>query len=447
MTDIADRQTVGGVERAPAYDLGAEIAVLGILMTDPAAMDTAEHLTADDFYSPKHADIYRAIAKLHADGDPTGPQAVVGHLADNGNLSRVGGAPFITTTWSDAPPIVQLGYYLTRVTETAQVRRLEAAGIQLTHAATTPGRDLDQLAALADQIISTARPERRSQDLTPIGALINPCLEDIETRANREPGISTGFKDLDRLLGGVRPAELTTVAGATGMGKSIFLADVARHVAFRLGLVVAYFSLEMRKEMLFDRVLSAETRVPHHLIHAGQLGDEEWRRVTDRLGPMAQAPLFFADDPPLSVAQIRARCQRLQRQRGLDLVLVDHMHLVSPSRRCNSDRERLEDVSRGLKLDLAMTLNLPVIAAAQLNRNPSARPDKRPQLSDLKHASSIEQDSDVVILLHREDYYDKESPRAGEADFVVAKNRTGATDTITVAAQFHFTRFADMAIA
>jgi replicative DNA helicase len=221
--------------------------------------------------------------------------------------------------------------------------------------------------------------------------------------------------------------------------------DFARNAAVRHNMASAIFSLEMSKIEIVTRLLSAEARVPLHVLRSGQLSDDDWTRLARRMGEISEAPIFVDDTPNMTLMEIRAKARRMRQRNELKLVVVDYLQLMTSPKRTESRQQEVADLSRGLKL-LAKEIECPVIAVSQLNRGPEQRTDKRPQLSDLRESGSIEQDADVVILLHRDDYYDKESPRAGEADFIVAKHRNGPTDTVTVAAQLHFSRFVDMAI-
>jgi replicative DNA helicase len=235
------------------------------------------------------------------------------------------------------------------------------------------------------------------------------------------------------------------VAGGVVVHNSTVSMDFARHAAVRHGLAAAIFSLEMSKVEVVMRVLAAEARVPLHVLRSGQLSDDDWTKLARRMGEISEAPLFIDDTPNMTLMEIRAKARRLRQRHDLKLLVVDYLQLMTSPKRVESRQQEVSEMSRGLKL-LAKEVECPVIAVAQLNRGPEQRTDKRPQLSDLRESGAIEQDSDVVILLHRDDYYDKESPRAGEADFIVAKHRNGPTDTITVAAQLHLARFVDMAI-
>jgi replicative DNA helicase len=435
-------------DRAPINDDGAETVVLGALLSPGADLNRVDDLSPEDFYRPRHGSLFAALLEARDAGVPREPLAIAGWLADRGveDFARLGGAPYLHECIRAAGTAGSIGYYVGKILDCADRRAYEAGAVQLVQAATTAGHTVDDLADMAHKLMQQAKPRRDTLNMTQLGSLINPCLDDIEKRPSRPAGITTGFTDLDRLLGGLRRKQLITVAAATGMGKSIFLVDVARHVSIRLGLTVAFLSLEMDKSEIFERIIAAEAGVPHAHVRDGDLDERDWQRISTKLGPMSNAPLFLADDAPLTIRQINARAARLQRQHGLDLLIVDHMHLVDAARRSDDEVKRLTEISRGCKVNLAMDLDVPVMAAAQLNRNQSARPDKRPQLSDLKNSSSIEQDSNVVIMIHRDDYYDHESPRAGEADFIVAKNRNGAKDTVTVAAQLYKSRFCDMAI-
>ncbi|MFG1716327.1 replicative DNA helicase [Micromonospora sp. NPDC049203] len=221
--------------------------------------------------------------------------------------------------------------------------------------------------------------------------------------------------------------------------------DFARNAAIRANQASAIFSLEMSKVEIVMRLLSAEARVPLHVLRSGQLSDDDWTKLARCMGEISEAPLFVDDTPSMNLMEIRAKARRLKQKHDLKLIVVDYLQLMTSPKRTESRQQEVADLSRGLKL-LAKEVECPVIAVSQLNRGPEQRTDKRPQLSDLRESGSIEQDADVVILLHRDDYYDKESPRAGEADFIIAKHRNGPTDTVTVAAQLHLSRFVDMAI-
>jgi replicative DNA helicase len=237
---------------------------------------------------------------------------------------------------------------------------------------------------------------------------------------------------------------MVVIAARPAIGKSTLALDLARAAAVKHRMAAVLFSLEMSRNEITMRLLSAEARVPLHAMRTGQMGEEDWTRLARRMSEVVDAPLFIDDSPNMSMMEIRSKCRRLKQRHDLRMVIVDYLQLMSSPRRVENRQQEVSEMSRSLKL-LAKEIDVPVVAISQLNRGPEQRNDKRPLLSDLRESGSIEQDSDVVILLHREDAYERESPRAGEADLIVAKHRNGPTTTVTVAFQGHYSRFVDMA--
>jgi replicative DNA helicase len=269
-------------------------------------------------------------------------------------------------------------------------------------------------------------------------------IEAISNRGGHMVGVPTGFADLDSLTNGLHPGQLIILAARPALGKSTLALDVARAASIKNNLTSVIFSLEMSRNEIIMRLLSAEAQVALHHMRSGSMSDNDWTKLATKMGTVSEAPLFIDDSPNLTMMEIRAKCRRLKQRHGLRLVVVDYMQLMTSGKRVESRQQEVSEFSRSLKL-LAKELEVPVIAVSQLNRGPEQRTDKRPMLSDLRESGSLEQDADMVILLHREDAYERESPRAGEADFIVAKHRNGPTATITVAFQGHYSRFVDMA--
>jgi replicative DNA helicase len=287
---------------------------------------------------------------------------------------------------------------------------------------------------------------RISEDFLPLEALMTPALEEIEAIAGHDGSLSgapTGFADLDSLTNGLHPGQLIVLAARPGIGKSTAALDFARATSIKHGMASVVFSLEMSRIEITMRLLSAEARVHLQNMRNGRMSEDDWGRLARRMGEIASAPLFIDDSPGLNMMELRAKCRRLKQKHDLKLVVVDYLQLMTPGKRSDSRQQEVSEMSRSLKL-LAKEIGVPVVALSQLNRQAETRSDKKPQLSDLRESGAIEQDADVVILLHRDDAYEKESPRAGEADFIVAKHRNGPTDTVTVAFQGHYSRFVDM---
>lgn len=432
-------------DTSPPNDLAAERCVLGGMLTAHSAIiDTLEILTDRDFYQPTHATIYRTIINQYSDGKPTDIIAVASALTDSGDLARIGGGTYLSDCQALIPTIANTAYYARTVSDRAGLRRLQAAGQQIAALAHTPGHDAHTAADKASSLLYDAVADRTTSDLHQIGDLVEPTFKAIEEASTRHGlrGISTGLADLDHLTGGLRPGQFAIIAARPSMGKSVLAVDIARTVALRDRQPFIFFSLEMSKEELMMRLLAAECSIPLNCIIDGQVNENDWTRMARRAGEIAEAPLYIDDSPGLSLLDIRAKARRLAARGALGAIVIDYLQLMSVTKSRDQREREVAEISRGLKL-LAKELAVPVIAVAQLNRGPEARLDKKPHLSDLRESGSLEQDADVVILLHRPDYYDRDSPRGGEVDIDVAKNRSGPTGLVTAVAQLQYVRFAN----
>ena len=441
-------------DRTPPQDVDAEQSVLGAMMLNVDVLDAAAEIVKPrDFYRPIHQTLYQAIVRLREAGEPADARTVTAALAESGDLERVGGVAYVHTLIASPPTAANGPYYARIVADRAVSRRLVETGGRIAQLGYQSGGqagggvELDNAVDLAQRAVFDIIG-RSAGDYSSLGDMLQPTLDDVEAAAgagNQVAGVPTGFSDLDRLLNGLHPGQLIVVAGRPGLGKSTASMDFARNAAIRHKEASAIFSLEMTKVEMVMRLLSAEARIPLHALRSGQLTDDDWSKLARRMAEIGEAPIFVDDTPSMNLAEIRAKARWLKHQHNLKLLVVDYLQLMSSPKRTESRQQEVSDLSRGLKL-LAKEIECPVIAVSQLNRGPEQRQNKRPQLSDLRESGSIEQDADVVSLLHRDDYYDKETPRAGEADFIVAKHRNGATETITVAAQLHLSRFVDMAV-
>jgi replicative DNA helicase len=372
---------------------------------------------------------------------------VADELTKRGEIGRIGGAPYLHTLISSVPTAANAGYYARIVRERSILRKLVEAGtriVQLGYG--TDGGDVDELVNNAQAEVYAVTERRSSEDYLPLGEIIGGTVDEIEAAGHRGEGmigVPTGFSDLDRLTNGLHPGQMIVLAARPAIGKSTLGIDIARSAAIKHNMTAVVFSLEMSRNEITMRLLSAEARVHLQKMRTGQMGEDDWAKVAATMGKISEAPFFIDDSPNMSLMEIRAKCRRLKQRHDLKLVVIDYLQLMSSGKRVESRQQEVSEFSRALKL-LAKELEVPVIAISQLNRGPEQRTDKKPQMSDLRESGSIEQDADMVILLHREDAYEKESPRAGEADLIVAKHRNGPTDTITVAFQGHYSRFVDM---
>ena len=447
ITEIPDAPE--SFEKTPPQDVAAEQSVIGgMLMSKDAIADVVETLRGNDFYRPAHEAIYDAILDLYGRGEPADAVTVAAELTKRGELARIGGAPYLHTLLSSVPTAANAGYYARIVRERAVLRRLVDAGtwiVQLGYA--TDGGDVDDLVNTAQAEVYAVTERRTAEDYVPLKDVINSTMEEIDAASHRGEGmigVPTGFTDLDLLTNGLHPGQMIVVAARPAVGKSTLGLDIARSASIRNGMTSVIFSLEMSRNEISMRMLSAESQVPLQNMRKGTMRDEDWTRLARTMGRVSEAPLFIDDSPNMSLMEIRAKCRRLKQRHDLKLVVIDYLQLMSSGKRVESRQQEVSEFSRAIKL-LAKELEVPVIAISQLNRGSEGRTDKKPQMSDLRESGSIEQDADVVVLLHREDMYEKESARAGEADIIVAKHRNGPTDTIVVAFQGHYARFFDMA--
>lgn len=429
------------------HDLQAEQSTLGsVLHSSDVLGDVLAVVDADDFYRPAHRMILDSYVRLLDRGDPVDVTSVSAELDRQGQLERAGGQLYLHTLMSVSPSAGSGGHYAGIVADKAIARRFVTAGMQILQMANGPVDDAARLVAAAQDIIYAASRAKDSREIGRLGDLLSGVLAEIEADAASDGivGLPSGFSDLDEVTGGFRPGELWIVAARPSVGKSMFGLDIARHAAIRKQIPSAYFSLEMSKSDLVKRLLSAESRVPLHDIRSGKICDDDWDRLSRRLGEIAEAPLFLHDSPSITAAEIRTKTRRLQATHGLRLVVVDYLQLMGSSGRVENRQQEVSAISLALK-QMALKLGITVIALSQLNRTLEQRADKRPQMYDIRESGSIEQDADGIIMLYREELVEPETSRLGEADLILVKNRSGAKGTITVAFQGHFSRFVDMA--
>ena len=435
--------------RTPPQDLDAETSVLGSMMLSKDAIaDVVEHLRGEDFYKPAHETIYDVILDLYASGEPADAVTVSNALSKSGDLARIGGAAYLHTLIQSVPTSANAIFYAEIVRELALLRRLVTAGTRIVQMGYDAQGDTDDLINRAQSEIYQVTERRSSEDYVRLSEVLQPTVEEIERSGSHDgdtAGVPTGFFEFDELTNGLHPGQMIVIAARPGVGKSTLALDFARSAAIDHGQTTVIFSLEMGRLELTTRLLSAESGIPLQKLRQGKLDDErgDWTTLANTMGKINDAPLFIDDSPNMALTEIRAKCRRLKQQHDLKMVVIDYLQLMTSGKRVESRQQEVSEFSRSLKL-LAKELEVPVIALSQLNRSSEQRNDKRPMVSDLRESGSIEQDADMVLLIHREDMYDKESPHAGEAIIMVAKHRNGPTGEITVAFQGARSRFANM---
>ncbi len=435
-------------DRTPPQDNVAEQCVLGAMMLSKDAIaDVVGLINGSDFYRPAHESIYEAVIDLYGRGEPADAITVADELLKRGELARLGGAPYLHTLVASVPVAANAGYYADIVREKAILRRLIDAGTKIVQIGFAGEGEVDSVVDRAEAEIFGVTDRGGSEDYLPLGSIMEATLDELEAIGERGGGISgvpTGFGDLDELTNGLHAGQMVIIAARPAIGKSMISLDLARSASIRHGLPSVIFSLEMGRTEITMRLLSAEAKIPLNSMRNGKMTEDDWIRLARRMGEVSSAPLFIDDSPNLSMMEIRAKARRLKQRQDLRLIVVDYLQLMQSGKRVESRQLEVSEFSRQLKL-LAKELEVPVVAVSQLNRSAEQRTDKKPMLSDLRESGSLEQDADMVILLHREDAYDRESTRPGEADLIVAKHRNGPTATVTVAFQGHYSRFVDMA--
>ena len=437
-----------GPGRVPPNDITAEMCVLGaMLLSKDAIADVVENLKYDDFYKPQHSTIFLTVLDLYGRGEPADAVTVSAELVRIGEIARVGGAPYLHTLVASVPTAAHAEYYARIVKEKATLRRLVEAGTRIVQLGFQGEGEIDNLVDRAQAEVYEVTERRSGEDYHRLSEVMGQALAEIEaigSHGGQMVGVPTGFADLDDVTNGLHPGQLIMLAARPAVGKSTLALDFARASAIKNGLPTVIFSLEMARNEIVMRLLSAEAAVALHHMRSGTMGDADWDRLARKMSAVSEAPLYIDDSPNMTMNEIRAKCRRLKQRNDLRLIVIDYIQLMSSGKKVESRQQEVSEFSRQLKL-LAKELDVPIVALSQLNRGPEQRTDKRPMLSDLRESGSLEQDADIVILIHREDLYDRESPKAGEAELIVAKHRNGPTKSLQVAFQGHYSRFVDMA--
>ena len=385
VSELPNRRNEPDFERTPPQDLAAEQSVLGgMMLSKDAIADVVEILRGRDFYRPAHETIYESLLDLYGRGEPVDAVTVSAELTKRGEIARIGGAPYLHTLISSVPTAANASYYAKIVQERAIMRRLVEAGTKIVQLGYSNEGDVDEVVDSAQAEIFQVTERRVSEDYLPLNALLESTLDEIESigsRGGQMSGVPTGFTDLDELTNGLHGGQMIVLAARPAIGKSTLGLDLARAASIKHGLTSVIFSLEMGRNEITMRMLSAESRVPLHHMRSGTMGEEEWGRLARRMGEISNAPLFIDDSPNMTMMEIRAKCRRLKQRHDLRLVIIDYLQLMSSGKKVESRQQEVSEFSRQLKL-LAKELDVPVVAISQLNRGPEQRTDKKPDVSD-----------------------------------------------------------------
>ncbi|MBB4931812.1 replicative DNA helicase [Lipingzhangella halophila] len=434
--------------RAAPSDIPAEQAALGGMLISKAAIRQVQDVlgSAEAFCRSAHQMIYQAALAVDATGDPVDAISVAAELERRGELARCGHAPYLHTLTESIPTAANAGYYARRVAEKAVLRGLVEAGTEIAKYGYEGEGDAADLVERANKLLAQVEAPNASggAEMTHISEVYLHVVDDQEVQDDTLL-VQPPYADLRDIVPGIKPGQMVIVGARPSVGKSVVAADFARHVSMRQGIGTALFSLEMTQIEMGQRIMAAETGIEFQRLRDKKLTDEDWQRTARVYERFARAPFWLSNDFGASLAQIKARVRQLARTHDIGLVVVDYLQLMEGGNRPDSRQQEVSAMSRGLKR-LAGELGVVVVVLSQLNRGLTQRADKRPQLSDLRESGSIEQDADVVILLDRPDANEKQSPRSGEIDLLVEKNRHGPSKCeVTCAFQGHYSRIVDMA--
>ena len=433
----------------PPNSMEAEISVLGAMLQDSIAVQRAtEQLKPEDFYQPEHRELFQVMADLNRRQAPIDLTTLQAELSRKGTLEGVGGLRYLMKIVSDVPTAANVHSYIAIVREKSILRRLINACSTISKDSYSQQKEVPVILSDAEKaIFDIVMNQHEGEALKPISEVIVNTLDQIQEldRLKGEiAGVPTGFIDLDRLLTGLHPGELIVVGARPAMGKTSFAMNVAEHAALNKGKVTAVFTLEMPREQIAMRMLCSDARVDMQRVRRGTLRDEDWEKISKTLGPLTAAPMYIDDTAAITPTQLRSRCRQLKMDKGLDLVVVDYLGLMRADGKTENRQLEVSEISRQLKA-IALELKIPIVACAQLSRANKDRIDKRPMLSDLRDSGSIEQDADVVMFLHREEYYNKETEDKNIGEVIVSKQRSGPLGTVKLAWLSEYTTFANLA--
>ncbi len=434
-------------DRIPPHHLDAERSVLGsMLLAREAVLLAQEMLDPDDFYDPAHREIFSAMCHLANQSRQIDLVTVDEELSRRGRLEGIGGLTYLVELSRFVPSAANVAAYLRIVDEKSTLRRLISASGQISQMSYTGDRETQDILATSEKLIYDISMRKGGEMLEPIQPILVKTYEQIDRlvkNKGRIEGVPTGYRELDDLLTGLHPGELILIAARPSMGKTSFGMNIVENASIRAGRKAAIFSLEMPAEQLAMRMMCTEARVDMQNVRRGALSDDEWVRLCDAMGLIGQASIHVDATSGITVPEVRSKARRLQMEQGLDLIMIDYLQLMSGAGNFGSRQEEVSSISRALK-GLAQELRVPVIALSQLSRALTGRANHRPVLSDIRDSGAIEQDADVVMFIHREDYYDKETELKNIAEIIIAKQRNGSLGTVQLGWRGELTWFVDL---
>ena len=424
----------------------SEQSILGSIILDKDAIITvAETINPSDFYKEAHKIIYESMLSLNSNNEPIDLITLIEELRKEGHLDNIGGISYLTSLSTIVPTTSNVKYYANIVKEKSVMRQLIKASNEIINLGYDASTDVQEILNKAEKSIFDISQEKSGDDIQPINAVLQDTFDMIEklcTEKKEVTGITTGFKDLNKKINGLQRTDLILLAARPAMGKTAFSLNLVQNAALKGDASVAVFSLEMSKEQLVQRMLSAQSNVELSKIKTGTLGESDWPRIIDGMAVLSEAKIFIDDTPGIKISEIRSKCRRLKMEKGLDLILIDYLQLMEGEGKNENRQQEIAKISRSLKI-LAKELDCPVVALSQLSRSPELRKDHRPILSDLRESGSIEQDADIVMFLYRDEYYHDDSEKKNIGEVIVAKNRHGETGNVELVWFGQVQKFAD----
>ncbi len=445
-----DRELRMPGERIPPHHQDAERSVLGsMLLSNEAVLLAHEMLSADDFYEPAHREIFSATQHLVTQSRPVDLVTLDEELGRRGTLSGIGGLSYLIELSRHVPSAANVSAYIKIVDEKSTLRKLISASGEISKMSYTADQETGDILAQSEKLIYDISMRKGGEMLQPIQPILIETYEQIDRLVQNKgkiEGVPTGYRELDDLTTGLHGGELVLIAARPSMGKTAFGMNIVENASIRAGIKSAVFSLEMPAVQLVMRMMCTEALVDMHNVRRGMLNEDEWMRLCEAMGVIGGSSIHIDSTPGITVPEIRSKARRLQMESGLDLIMIDYLQLMTGAGKFGSRQEEVSSISRSLK-GLAQELRVPVIALSQLSRATTGRADHRPVLSDIRESGAIEQDADVVMFIHREDYYDPEKAEAegkrNMADIIIAKQRNGSLGSVTLGWRGPYTKFVD----
>ncbi|MFR7992594.1 MAG: replicative DNA helicase, partial [Lachnospiraceae bacterium] len=422
------------IKRVLPHSTEAEQSVIGsMLMNRDAILAAAELIDGRDFYNSQYGLLFDAMTELNNEGQPVDPVTLQARLIEKGAPPEVSGLEYIADLISAVPTSANVRYYAKIVADRALSRRIIKMNEELMNACYAGTESVDEIVDRAEKAVFSLAENGRAEEVPPIDEVMVSVLKRISAAARMKgavTGVPTGFADLDYKTAGFQKSDLILIAARPSMGKTAFVLNIAQYVAIRKHLPVVFFSLEMSSEQIGNRLVAMESRIDAQKLRSGNLNGNEWMELTSGAKVIADSNLLIDDTPGISVNEIRSKCRKFKlEKRGLGMIVIDYLQLMSSSRHSESRQQEISEISRSLKA-LARELDVPVLALSQLSRAVEKRDDKRPMLSDLRESGAIEQDADVVMFIYREDYYVKDTDKKGVTEIIIAKQRNGPVGTV-----------------